>query len=385
MIKVPKRVLHIVSAMNRGGTETLLMNLYRNIDKDKVQFDFVSHRKEKCHYDGEIELMGGKIFRISSLGQSGPFSYIRELKKIMESNEYIAIHSHTDFQSGFPAFAAKIAGINKRICHSHSNQWTRKSNLKENMILNFLQKMIKFSATEYCACSVEAAEFLFGEKQVKQGNVHILKNGIDVKKFTSITDNCGISLKKELSIPKNAKIIGHVGSLSQIKNQGFILRILKHLLEEGFDVYAVFAGEGELRSYFEDEAKNLGIQDYVKFLGIRSDITRLMKAFDVFVFPSLYEGFGIVTLEAQCAGTPCVVSDTVPKSTDMGLNLIRYLNLDEDLNNWSNEIKKNFLIERPDSNRIQDMFFKNGFNIIENIQVWLSLYGISSSEKELKM
>ncbi|ETI67566.1 glycosyltransferase family 1 protein [Neobacillus vireti] len=372
----PKRILQIVSAMNRGGTETLLMNLYRNIDKSKVQFDFVSHRKEKCHYDDEIELMGGKVFRISSLGQSGPILYIRELEKIMSSNDYIAVHSHTDYQSGFPALAAKLTGINKRICHSHSNQWTRKSSFKENLKLKLLQKIIKFSATEYCACSKEAAEFLFGDQQFEQGKVHILKNGIDVDKFTCLTEDSDFSVRKELSIPSSAKIIGHVGSLSHIKNQEFILRIMKQLIDEGLSVYAIFVGDGELKTYLKDCVQQLDLEDFVRFIGVRSDISRLMKAFDVFVFPSLYEGFGIVALEAQCAGTPCVVSDTVPKTTDMGLGLISYISLDEDLNHWSEEIKKSFLLGRPDSIRIHDNFLKNGFHIKENVHHWLSLYGI---------
>lgn len=376
IVNIPKRVLHIVSAMNRGGTETLLMNLYRNIDRSVVQFDFVSHRKEKCHYDDEIQSMGGKVYRISSLGQSGPFSYIRSLKRIMKSNNYIAIHSHTDYQAGFPALAAKISGINNRICHAHSNQWTRKSSLKENITLSMLKNIIRFSATEYCACSIEAAEFLFGEKQVSEGNVHILKNGIEVEKFISITENYSLNVRKELGIPNHAKIIGHVGSLSHIKNQGFILRVLKMMVDEGIDIYAVFVGNGELRTIFEAESQKLGVQDHVRFLGVRSDISRLMKAFDVFVFPSLYEGFGIVTLEAQSTGTPCVVSDTVPKSTDIGLGLISYLSLEEDITSWINEIKKSFLLGRPDSTIIYKSFSKKGFNIQESTQNWLSLYGI---------
>ncbi|MCQ6278897.1 glycosyltransferase family 1 protein [Bacillus sp. EB600] len=377
--KVPTRVLHIVSAMNRGGTETLLMSLYRNIDKKKVQFDFVSHRKEKCDYDDEIKAMGGKVYHIASLGQAGPVPYIRELKKIMRSRPYIAVHSHTDYQSGFPALAAKLSGINKRICHSHSNQWTRKNGFKERLSLVVLQKVITFSATELCACSEEAASFLFGEKKVKHGKVHILKNGIEVERFTQLIDNHTESVRNELGIPEEAKLIGHVGSLSYIKNHSFILRILKQMLMEGQNIFAVFVGDGSLRKSIEKEAKELGISEYVRITGVREDISRMMKAFDVFVFPSLSEGFGIVTLEAQCAGTPCVVSDTIPKSTDIGLGLISYLNLEEDIRNWSKEIKKAFSIKKPDNQTISQSFLKMGFNIRENIDKWLTLYGIQSS------
>ncbi len=135
MGKEPKRVLHFVSAMNRGGTETLLMNVYRNIDRSQVQFDFVSHRYDKCDYDDEIESLGGKVYRIASLGESGPLIYIQEIKKILKGTTYIAVHSHTDFQSGFPALSAKLSGVNKRICHSHSNQWRLKRLIRKIAVM----------------------------------------------------------------------------------------------------------------------------------------------------------------------------------------------------------------------------------------------------------
>ena len=126
----PKRVLHIVSAMDRGGAEALLMNVYRNIDREMVQFDFVSHKSEESDYDKEIIALGGTIHRISSLGQLGPLAYMKELVKVMSSNRYVAAHAHTDYQGGFVAIAAKIAGIKIRICHSHSNNWPMGSGVK---------------------------------------------------------------------------------------------------------------------------------------------------------------------------------------------------------------------------------------------------------------
>src|SRR5665647_859079 len=139
------RILHVVSAMNRGGAETLLMNVYRNIDRCKIQFDFVSHRMEKCDYDDEITSLGGRIFRIPSLGQTGPLTYIIKLKKIMTQTNYIAVHSHTDYQSGFAAIAAKMAGIKKRICHSHSNNWARGDGLKARITLKAMQSLIRYT------------------------------------------------------------------------------------------------------------------------------------------------------------------------------------------------------------------------------------------------
>ncbi|MGV3467182.1 MAG: glycosyltransferase family 1 protein [Heyndrickxia sp.] len=376
MADTPRRVLHVVSAMNRGGTETLLMNVYRNIDRSKIQFDFISHRKETCDYDEEIKSLGGNIFKIPSLGQDGPLKYLKNLRKIMVNNQYNAVHCHTDFQSGFPALAAKMVGIKRRICHSHTNKWSYEKGWKEKILLSLFQSVIQFSATQYCACSVESAEFLFGKRNVENGNVQILKNGINVREFLSRQDGTPLKVKEELNIPNDAKIIGHVGSFSNIKNQSFILSILSELLKQEKNVVCILVGDGNTKSLIEEEVKKRNLIENVKFLGVREDIPRLMKAFDVFLFPSLYEGFGMVAIEAQCTGTPCIVSDTVPKTTDMGLNLITYLSLQDDTNRWIQEIRNAFSITSPKDTTIHQHFSKLGYDIQANVNHWLSLYGV---------
>ncbi|EKN69402.1 group 1 glycosyl transferase [Neobacillus bataviensis LMG 21833] len=380
----PKRVLHIVSSMDRGGAETLLMNIYRNMDRGKVQFDFITHSARKGDFNDEIIFLGGKIFQISSLGEIGSVLYLKELKKIMSKNNYIAIHSHTDYQSGFPALAAKICGIQKRICHSHSNDWPQGKSYRARLTLKVLQTLIKMTATNYCSCSIEAAEFMFGKKAVAQGKVEILKNGIDINQFIHLNSSRD-SVIQELNLPEKVKIIGHVGRFSESKNHLFILNVLKKVIEKDSAFVALLIGDGPLKGQIEKEAERLGILKNIRFLGVRADIPRLMKAFDVFLFPSLFEGFGIVTLEAQCAGTPCIVSDEVPKTTDMGLNLITYVSLEEDLTTWSKEINRAILMKRPDKKMINNHFIKYGFSIQENVPRWLSLYlkdnstGISNS------
>ena len=225
------RVLHIVSAMDRGGAETLLMNVYRNLDRSKLQFDFVAHRSNKGNFDDEIRQLGGEIYNIPSLGNVGPISYVKKLAEIMASNPFIAVHSHTDYQSGFPALAAKIAGIPHRICHSHSNNWPMNGSFKQNILLKGLQSLIKFSATQYCSCSQEAGAFLFGQKAVERNQVTILKNGIDLSQYLDETIT-KTNVTRELGLNQDAKIIGHVGKFSESKNQIFILKVLKELVNK---------------------------------------------------------------------------------------------------------------------------------------------------------
>lgn len=371
----PKRVLQVVSAMNRGGAETLLMNVYRNIDKAKVQFDFLSHREEECHYDREIEALGGKVFRVTSLGKDGPLKYMKKLIKIIQEEEYVAVHAHTDYQCGFPVLAAKLSGVDKRIAHSHSNNWAHRKSLKSKIIFIALQTLIKNNANYYCACSKEAGQFLFGRIEKEKRQLKILKNGIDLTLFSNQFDSYE-SVRNELNIPSDSKILGHVGTFSKSKNQDFILDLLTEFHKKRRDVYVVFVGEGPFKKEIELRAKKLQVENYVKFLGVRTDISRLMNAFDVFLFPSIFEGFGIVTIEAQSLGTPCIVSDSVSKKTDMGLGLIKYLSLEKDINKWLNEINKSFTLDRPSQETIRQNISKLGFDIKGNIPEWLDLYNI---------
>jgi glycosyltransferase EpsF len=371
----PVRVLHVVSAMNRGGAETLLMNVYRNLDRSKIQFDFVSHRKEKCDFDDEIISLGGKIFRIQSLGQLGPARYVKELKKVMLTNPYVAVHAHTDYQSGFPALAAKIVGVKRRICHSHSNHFPRGNGIKEKVILKLLQSIIKYSATDYAACSKEAALFLFGKRTIEHSKHHLLKNGIDITSFANVEENFILKVKQELNIPSGSGVIGHIGTFSKSKNHKFILNILKRMVERNKDLYVVLVGDGPLKKEIEEEAKEQGVYSYIRFLGVRDDVPRLMQAFDVFLFPSIYEGFGIVMIEAQSSGIPCVASDGVPKSTDMNLGLVSFISLTESLDKWIDAIEESFTKVKPGKELVINYISKQGFDIKSNIPKWVELYG----------
>jgi glycosyltransferase EpsF len=377
MLEEPKRILHIVSSMDRGGAETLIMNVYRNLDRSRVQFDFITHTTDMGDYEDEIVQLGGRIFTIPSLGQLGPLLYMKELVKIMSANSFIAVHTHTDYQGGFPALAAKLSGIKKRICHSHSTDWPKGSRFLDKVTLKALQTIIKFSATNYCSCSKEAAKFLFGPRMVNSGKVSILKNGIDITEFSIVDNNSKNNVMEELNLQENTKVIGHVGRFSDSKNHIFILKVLKKLLEEDDHYVAVLIGDGPNKSQVEKEAKKLGVLNHLKFLGIREDIPRLMKAFDIFLFPSKFEGFGIVTLEAQCSGTPCVIADTVPKTTDMGLGLTTFISLGESLDTWCNKVKEAISMERPDNRLIIENVTNRGYNIRNNVNDWIDLYGAS--------
>lgn len=373
----PKRILHIVSTMDRGGAETIIMNIYRNLDKEKIQFDFVTHSNKKEDFEDEIIRLGGRIFKIPSLGNVGPFSYLKKLTKIMFAHPYQAVHAHTDYQAGFPTLAARVAGIKIRICHSHSNNWPKENRYKERVTFKSLQILMAISANRYCGCSTEAVEFMFGKHIVENKKATILKNGIHISEFTNADKNSKSNVFKEFDLRDDVKIIGHVGTFSDSKNHLFILHFFKALLKKDKRFMVFLIGEGPLKFEIEQKAEALGIKDRIRFLGVREDIPRLMKAFDVFLFPSLFEGFGIATLEAQGSGTPCIISDAVPKSTDMGIGLASFLSLEEPLDNWCKETINAIEIPRPDNETITKHISAKGYDIHENVREWLRLYDVS--------
>ncbi|MGE7760180.1 glycosyltransferase family 1 protein [Peribacillus sp. NPDC097895] len=375
--KSPNRVLHIVSSMDRGGAETIIMNIYRNLDREKVQFDFVTHSNKKEDFEDEIIRLGGNLFKIPSLGKVGPISYLKELNRIMSSHPYQAVHAHTDYQAGFPALAAKIAGIKIRICHSHSNNWAKGNHFKERFTLKALQTIMKISANRFCGCSPEAAQFMFGKQRVKNGKVTILKNGINVNDFAETNINSRDSIIREFGLSEDVKIIGHVGRFSDSKNHLFILHFFKALLKKDKSFMILLIGDGPLKLEIEKKAAALGIKDRIRFLGVRKDIPRLMKAFDVFLFPSIFEGFGIAALEAQGSGTPCIMSDTLSKSIDMGLGLTSFISLQEPLEVWCEEVINSLLIATPDTETIKRRISTNGYDIQGNVRDWLKLYEVS--------
>ncbi|WP_035423724.1 glycosyltransferase family 1 protein [Bacillus sp. UNC438CL73TsuS30] len=376
VIEYKNRVLHVVSEMHRGGAETMLMNIYRNIDRSKVQFDFISHNKEKSAYDDEILSLGGRIFYLPSLGSSGPISYIKNLRKIIkEKGPYVAVHAHTDYQTGFVALASRLAGVKKRICHSHNTAWKANPNLIDKVFLSFYKTLILTNTTDFCACGKEAAKFLFRDWK-KDNHVNIIQNGIDLDVFINQNGAEKDEIYKSLNIDRGTLIIGHIGRFVEQKNHEFIIKIALTLKEKSGNFKFLLIGEGPLLPMIKEKIIELGLSDYVLFLGVRSDIPNLMSIFDVFLMPSHFEGLPVSMIEAQAVGIPCVVSDVITDEVDMGIGLIKKYSLKSSLDEWVSGIQYAALIERPSTELRYNSLTNRGYNVKENINVILSLYGI---------
>ena len=366
-----KRVLHVVSALEVGGAEIMIMDIYRRINHEELQFDFVSHGLKEGEFEEEIRRLGGRVFRINSLGRAGPAAYIKKMVAIMSSGRYDAVHIHTDFQGGVVALAACLAKVKIRICHSHSSSWNRSGRGMQALGLHVLKGMIRLFANQYCACSKEAGHFLFSGNSP---SLKILHNTINVKSYQFLNEVDRELERKKYGIQRDEVVIGHVGRFSESKNQSFLLKIIQKLQQNGVKVRAILIGDGPLKKKVEREASKLNVDKYVHFAGIQADIPRWMYLFDVFLFPSLFEGFGITVLEAQCAGTPCVVSNRVPTAIDTGLGLVSFMDLEDPIDKWAETIIATIKLSKPTLPEIHEHFLQNGLNIEDSVWQWEKLY-----------
>lgn len=316
------RVLHIIGRMNCGGAENFIMNIYRNIDRTKIQFDFVVHTEEECYFDDEIQALGGKIYRIAPISKN-IFKHMSQLKKIIKENGYKVVHRHTNASIvAIDLKVAKSVGVEKIIVHSHNTQSSKKNNFK------LFKKMIDKYATHKFACSIEAGEWLYG----KGKDFQIIKNGIDTLKY-KFDKEIAIKKKDELGL-NDSFVIGHVGRFNIQKNHMFLLDIFYEYLKLNDKAKLLLVGDGELRSDIENRVKELGIKDKIILTGVRSDVNELMMAMDVFLFPSLHEGLPLTLVEAQACGLKVLGSDVIPRDVAI-TSLYNFFEIGESSKKWA--------------------------------------------------
>lgn len=310
----PMRVLQVVGGMNAGGIETFIMSVYRSLDRDKVQFDFLYSTQEKCFYDEEILSLGGRIHRISA-GRKNYLGSARCLEAFFKANQYETVHFHVGQMSFLlPLKVACRCGVPTRILHAHC-AYSRSYGLRDavNALAHRYNRRYGLNyATHLFACSEDAAEWFGYPYIANRLDWQYIPNGIDVKRF-SYSDSTRLSARAEFGFEKEDLIIGNIGRLSPQKNQAFLLRSFKLMLEQNPNVKLLLVGSGGLESMLHDDMERFDILDRVVLLKNRSDTERLYCAMDAFAFPSVFEGLGIVLIEAQANGLPCVVSDAIPK------------------------------------------------------------------------
>lgn len=318
------RILQIYPQMNNAGTEMVIMNLYKNIDRNQIQFDFCVQKPGEL--DDEIRSMGGKIYYINSN------NYYHEFYELLKNHpEYRIIHTHTHKEMGKELKIAKKMKIPYRIAHSHNFRGDLPWYAKVYKI--FSSYNIEKYSTHKLACSKEAAQWLY---PITYKKAIIWKNGIDLKRF-QFNEEARNKIRFQVNIPQEGFVVCHVGRFAKQKNHERIVEILNEMMSKNENVYALLVGCGPL----EKEIKSKIKYDRIKFLGNRRDVPEILSASDVFIFPSLWEGLGIVAVEAQANGMFCLASERVPSSADLGIGLFESINLSASNEIWINTLYRN--------------------------------------------
>lgn len=298
------RVLQCVNNMHRAGLETMLMNYYRNIDREKIQFDFLVHRAERSDYDDEIESMGGRIYRAPRLYPQNYPAYFTYMKKFFrEHPEYKIMHSHIDSMSFLPLLAGKLAGVPVRIAHSHNTSIDLDIKYPLKQCFRFL---LPIAANLHLACGEAAGQFLFRGRDFL-----VIPNAIDASAF-AFDAELREKKRRELEV-EGRFVIGHVGRFCEQKNHEFLVELFEKVLIRNHNATLLLVGTGDKEPQMREKVRSLGLSEQVLFLGKRSDVNELYQAMDVFVMPSLFEGVPVVGIEAQFSGLPCIFSDRVPR------------------------------------------------------------------------
>jgi Glycosyltransferase len=317
--------------MNRGGAETIVMNFYRNIDRTKIQFDFILHSKRKGAYDEEIRELGGRIFYVPRYSLKSALNYMTVWNRFFrEHPEYRVIHGHIRSTASIYLAIAKKYKL-ATIAHSHN---TESGSGLNAFVKDTLQRPLKSNWVDYLfACSESSGEWLFGSKNMPR--VSILKNAIDANRF-AYNEIIRIKTRKELGLDQNS-IIGHVGRFDEQKNHKFLIDIFNVIHKQNRNAVLLLVGAGHLEPQIKDKVKKLGLESNVRFMGVRSDIPELLQAMDIFVFPSHYEGLPVAIIEAQAAGLMCVLSDAITTEVKI-TDLVTFISLSESAEQWAEKI-----------------------------------------------
>lgn len=319
----------MIHSMNLGGAENFIMNIYRNIDRSRVQFDFLVN----CEgvFDDEIRQMGGRIWRIPYVNTVGPIKYRMELLGFFsEHPEYQLVHSHLDMVSGEVVFCAKKTG--NRYCMTHSHNTDTTGNFAVKLVKRYYQRKIEHYVDRRLACSEQAGKWLYGDRDFM-----VVNNAIQMEKFF-FDEKTRIGLREKYHIPEKVCVLGHVGRFSRVKNHLFLVKLFQHYIQGHPDSVLLLCGDGEEKETIQRCVCDWGLQENVIFFSASTDVYTMYQMMDVFVFPSYYEGMSLAMVEAQTNGLPIIASDSIDPRSALTAN-VSFVDLEENFAVWEREIE----------------------------------------------
>ncbi len=370
MAQQPVRILHVIGIMDRGGAEAMIMNLYRSIDRTKLQFDFVVHGPMPGIYAPEIEALGGIIHHCPRFTPKTLVAYVQWWDKFFRSQgqDYPVVHGHIGSSAAVYLHIAKKHG-KYTVAHSHSSGTDHSF---QHLVYQFAAFPTRYIAHHFFACSEPAAIDRYGKKVARdERRCNLFHNAIDTHQF-SYSPELRTSVRQHLGLSDNQSVIGHVGRFATAKNHTFLLDIFAEAVKKLPELQLLLVGDGPLREQVQEKAKQLCIAENIHFLGIRSDVNQLMAAMDAFLFPSLHEGLPVVLVEAQTTGLPCLISSAIPAQSRIAGDICQVLSLSDSSVQWADKLLDMLAAAAPRKDRIEEVTEK-GFDIHTTAK-WLEAF-----------
>lgn len=309
------KVLQVIGGLNMGGAETFIINVFRNIDREKYEFYFLCYGKSKYDYEDEVNKLNGHIIRMDKIRMKNVFKQMHRLKKIIKGYNIDIIHTHTYYNSMIPVLVAHNCKLNKIIVHAHSTLSEINPTILKKLYYKISKLIINKYSTDLIACGKEAGDSIYYKKY------EIIENGINLNNFY-FKKEIYAKKRKELNISLDTTVIGHVGRFCEAKNHKFILEIFAEYLKINSNAILLLIGDGPLKNDIVELAQQLKILSHIKILSKRYDVNELYSAMDLFIFPSLYEGIPLVLIEAQANGLPIIASNKIDKDVNISKKVI---------------------------------------------------------------
>lgn len=357
------RMLHITASMSPSGIGNYIMNAYRNVDRDKVQFDFAVCEHRQVSFDEEIRALGGRVFYVTRKSVN-PLKNFNEIRRIVKDGHYRFVFRHTDVSTvALDLFAAKLGGASRRIAHSHS------TSAKKIWLHKLFRPFLNAVCTDRFACSADAGKWMYGDKYAGgKKRFRVIPNGIDIGAFR-YDEELRNKMRMEFGFSEGTVVIGHVGNYMPVKNHAWMITVLETLIRQKRNAMLLLVGDGAMRQTMEEQIRNAHLEAHVILTGVRNDIPALLQAMDVFLFPSLYEGMPIALVEAQAAGLPCVISDVITDDVCL-TEQVRKVGLSETAKVWADAVWRAAESGRQDES---EKIAKAGFEVRDLGEIYCKL------------
>lgn len=367
------KILQVIGTMNRGGIQNWLLQVIKNIDRNKYTIDLLYHTDKKCDYDDELDALGINKYCIAN--RNNILKYMIDLRRIILGHgPYDIVHSQVDRFGGFTSIIGYYCGIRKIIVHSRSANTVKEKKQGRTIYNYFMKLIIKKYATDLLAVSKEAGLRLYGPNVINDLRFKIVTSAIDLSPFENLRPDKEI--KKLFDVPKNVRVIGHVGNLVLAKNHEFLIDICAEICHRRQDIIVMLVGEGAQRPFIEEKIRQLGLINRIILTGTRSDVPQLLfNVFDVLLFPSKWEGSPRTVVEAQAAGLPCIISDSITEQVDLVKSLITRISLNQPISTWVDATLGN-LNKKEKINQAEalEKIINSNYNIKNNVKLLESIY-----------